>query len=374
MPFPDTPQRLLLTFAATAIASLGFGASAAEAASPTALSVLSPGDDSLETGTVDIKVHVPAGATKVTARVAGKNVALHGTGAIRTASVPVASLRPGRASATVRANGSGGKPLFAHSGFTVGTPTPTLLSGKPAVAQAHGTAALKLNFKAKPAVVQLKLNGKRVSLLRTPTAGAATLPLAADDGLRFGANTVTLSAFDRRTGQWARTTKRFNMRRNAPLASAGKDVRVSAGTKVKLSAAGSQARKSHLPLGYAWSIVSEPKGAKATLAGASTRNPTVKTTHPGRYRIQLQLAEPGAHAAAAAPLAQDVVSVDAAAPIGPYGTPITTLVPDSLGNTRTTIQGIPLDGSNNDYFDTPGARSDWSCSTARRSGSTARPW
>ncbi len=94
MPFPDTPQRLLLTFAATAIASLGFGASAAEAASPTALSVLSPGDDSLETGTVDIKVHVPAGATKVTARVAGKNVALHGTGAIRTASVPVASLRP----------------------------------------------------------------------------------------------------------------------------------------------------------------------------------------------------------------------------------------------------------------------------------------
>ena len=347
-------QRLLLTLAASAVAGIGLGAPAADAAAPTALSVVSPSDDSLETGTVDIKVHVPAGATKLTARVAGKDVALRGAGATRTASIPVASLRPGRATLAVHARGSNGKPLFTHALFTIGAPVPSLLKGRPAVTQAHGTAALKLDFKTKPTQVQVQLNGRRVPLLRTPVAGATTLPLAADDGLRFGANIVTVKAFDRRTGKWAGTTTRFTMNRNAPLASAGHDVRTTAGAKVKLSAAGSQARKGQLPLGYAWSIVSEPKTAKATLAGANTQNPTIKTTHPGRYRVQLQLIEHSraAHAAAAAPLAQDVVTVDAAASIAPYGTPITTLVPNSDGSTRTTIQGIPLDGSN-DYVDTP---------------------
>ena len=316
MPLPETAPRLLLALAATAVASLGFGASAD--ASPAALSVLSPSDDSLETGTVDVKVHVPAGASKVTAHVAGKDVALRGTGAIRTASIPVERLRPGRVTLAVNAHGTNGKPLFAHAGFTIGTPAPSLLNGKPTVTQADGTAALKLDFKAKPTRAQVTLNGKRVPLLRTPMAGDAVLPLAADDGLRFGANTVKVTAYDKRTGKWARTSTRFHMDRSAPLASAGRDVRVDAGAKVKLSAAASHARKNQLPLGYAWKIVSQPHGANAKLLHADTQRPTVKTTYPGRYRIQMQLIERshGAHAAAATPLAQDVVSVDAGASIG----------------------------------------------------------
>jgi hypothetical protein len=358
MPFQNPPQRLLVTLAVAAVAGLGAGATTAHAAAPSKLAVASPTGESLQTGLVQIKVDVPAGATDVTARLGGKTVTLQGTGAVRTASVPVKTLKPGRATVAIRARGADHKALFAHADFTVGTPTPSLLKAGPTVTTANGTAALQLNLATRPSNLKLELNGKRVPLLRMPTTGATSLPLAADDGLRFGANALTLSAYDRKSGKWARFADRFKMSTKTPLVSAGRDVQVTAGADVKLSASATRTRSAKTPLGYAWKIVSEPKGANAKLVGANTEHPSVKTTDPGRYRIQLALdPSPGnAQAASAGNALTDTVSVDAAASVAPYGAPITTLVPNSDGaTTRTTIQGIPINGGN-DYVDTPNTK------------------
>jgi hypothetical protein len=359
---------LAVAAAVAAAASLTAGAAMADAiqASHPAAPVHNPltlvvqGGGAVATGkTVQIKVRVPAGARKINVRLQGHNVTtmLRGSGAVRTAVVPSRMLRPGRATVIVGGVAKNDKRLFNSDGFIVGRPTATLFTGAASVTQGKGTAALHLNLAKRPTTLRIKLNGKLVRLLRSPLAGPTVVGLAADDGLRFGANRIQIAAVQASTGRWARSTTAFRMSPRTPLVSAGPDVRVTAGAKVKLNAAATRATTMQVPLGYRWQIVSQPKGADAHLQGDTTTHPQIKTTHLGRYRIRLELIarHRGAHSAATAPaLASDVTTIDAAAAAPPYGLAVTTLVPNADGSSRTTIQGVPInpDGTD-DYVNTP---------------------
>lgn len=335
------------------------GVADADAAKRAALAI-APTGGSLQTGTVNLRVRLPAGARKVWVSVAGTDVTrrLRGSGRRRRAAVRASSLEAGRATAVVRARTRAGKPLFAYGRLVVGRPKQTLLARRARVTKGAGTAKLRLRLRLRPSTMRVRLNGRRVPLLRMPHAGPAAVRLTAADGLRFGANEVALLAFDADTGRWSRMSRAFTMGRRAPLAAAGRDRRVAAGARVGLSAARTVTTGDEVPLGYRWRVVKRPHGAAPRLTGATTMRPRLKTTAAGRYRIRLELARHrarGASAAAARPVATDTVTVDAAATMTPWGIPMTTLVPDAGGNlTRTTIEGIPInpDGQS-DYVDIP---------------------
>ena len=71
-----------------------------------------------------------------------------------------------------------------------------------------------------------------------------------------------------------------------PIASAGADQSVTAGTTVQLSGAGSSDPDDDL-LTYAWSFVSRPVGSAATLSNPAIVAPTFVADVPGTFIVQL---------------------------------------------------------------------------------------
>ncbi len=70
-----------------------------------------------------------------------------------------------------------------------------------------------------------------------------------------------------------------------PIANAGPNQTVLAGTVVALSGSGSDPQA--LPLTMKWSMLSEPAGSRAVLSGANTPNPTFQVDQSGTYVEQL---------------------------------------------------------------------------------------
>lgn len=317
--------------------------------------ILSPTADALAVKpSLDVKVRVPVGASRVTLRVGGRDVskALRGSGTTRTAAVNTKKLAPGRTALTLRGR-AGGKEFFAHEPVVIGRASASLLKVKPSVAVLRGHAELKLDFAARPSRLRITLNGKRVPVLRSLQPGSSIVSLTADDGLVYGANKVRVRVHDPATGAWDRDIVKFHVGTSKPLAAAGKDQRVTAGASVKLSAAKSRGTRAQEPFGYRWRIVSQPKGANATVKDPTSITPGVRTTKPGRYRIRLELTGRSRRARAAAVAsvsASDTVTVDAAASVPPYGLTVNTIdwpqtdgAPDNL-----SIAGLPINSDGSD--------------------------
>jgi hypothetical protein len=196
-----------------------------------------------------------------------------------------------------------------------------------------------------------QLNGHPIAryFSRPNGRGIRTLRVTPAYGLRHGKNRLHVRVRrigGRRASRWSR----FRIRRNAPLAAAGFPQRVEVGQKVYLDGRRSRSHlrsrtlpqdgghgKSHRPgLDHHWAVVTAPKGAppgNASMTGADTATPVLKTTVPGRYRIRLTVtARDGAKSS-------DTIPVDALSP--PLVT-VDTMAKDN-GHQAIEVNGTPYD-------------------------------
>ena len=183
-----------------------------------------------------------------------------------------------------------GKPLIRspHSGKTLGA--------RPVVVRVRAGNHAK--------VFRVQLNGKPISkyFSNASKRGIRKLRVTPTYGLRHGKNRLHIRvrrAHGSKRSQWSR----FRIRRNGPLAAAGLPHTVNAGDLVYLDGGHSRshlkvaggvskkgAKKARSRLDHRWKVVAVPKGAPAgaaSVSGANTKTPLLRTTVPGRYRVKL---------------------------------------------------------------------------------------
>ncbi len=161
-----------------------------------------------------------------------------------------------------------------------------------------------------------------------------TLALAADEGLRFGRNRLTVTAVDRRGGRIEVERRTLRITRAAPLAGAGRDRRATAGRALRLDGGRSRAAWRPGALRWRWRLVAKPRGSRAVLRDTRARRPRLTPDRPGRYRLRLTVSERrgaqrglAARAAAATTTASDsdTTIVDVRPVVAAIGVPLDTL-------------------------------------------------
>jgi hypothetical protein len=178
------------------------------------------------------------------------------------------------------------------------------------------------------------LNGRRVEtrLRRRRDARGVVGPLGADDGLRFGVNRVT-AEIERANGTVARRTRRFRVRRRAPLVGAGRHHRTRPRRAVTLDGSATRAPRRGSRVRYRWRIVAAPRGSRARLRRATAKRARLVPDRPGRYRIALtaRAVRPrGATAAARSASATDEAEVVVPPTLSPMGVPVQTVTSSSV--------------------------------------------
>jgi hypothetical protein len=231
-----------------------------------------------------------------------------------------------------------GSPVVTSAHFVVARPRGGMLSAREARNAVHAPVTTQARVAA-GATLLATLNGRSVrGQFKQLRGNLVQAQLAASDGLRFGGNRLTLTAFDRR-GHYQRLRRSFAIRRDRPLVGAGHDRRVLAGVRVRLDGSSTRASRRRTRLGLRWTIIARPKGSKARLLGRGRARPTLVTDVPGHYTVQLQAREArpastrgrGARIAAPAisPTSSDAVTLTAQPDVLPGGIPVATIVSDS---------------------------------------------
>lgn len=338
--------RFVLATVAVAAAAVLCSAGPAAAQAAEGVRIISPRADALNTsGTVVARVRAPRRVTGLRLYLRGKRFhditrRFRASGAgVRTAVLRLGrDLARGRNHLFVQARRAGRFEADSVH-FTAARPRPGLLrlGGLRSGAQ---RAPLALVARAPRAgELRARLSGRSASALFERDAdGVWRARLAAHNGLRFGRNRLTVTAFNR-DGWYGRVRRIFRIRRTQPLVGAGRDRRMRKGGAVLLDGRSTRAAHRGRRLKLRWEIVSRPKGSTARLTRATSQRPRLRPDISGRYTIRLHATERrrGARAAQASPAAVDTVTVTAQPDVLPTGIPITTLV-------STTNPGVRVAG------------------------------
>jgi hypothetical protein len=144
---------------------------------------------------------------------------------------------------------------------------------------------------ARNASFRASVNGHDVRSAFTRTGDELVGLLGANDGVRHGSNRLLVTANTSSSGDAAATTisRRFDLPRDAPIASAGHDRTVLAGQFVSLKGAQSLLAAGDAGRAFAWRLARAPRGSKARLLGAAQVSPGFVADRPGTYRIRLTL-------------------------------------------------------------------------------------
>lgn len=190
---------------------------------------------------------------------------------------------------------------------------------------------VRIRLRSEPLVFSVRLNGRDVTRsfdeavvkYRTQRVGR----LAADDGLRFGANRLQIVAAAA-DGAYLSVSRVLRVRLAAPLVSAGSDQRTIAGARVTLDGSATQAAPgTHLR--YRWTLVRRPRHSHARLLRSTGVRVALRTDLPGRYLARLTVAATGKTAGSAS----DVIMVLVQPSFPPLGVPV------SVGASGITIGG-----------------------------------
>lgn len=209
-------------------------------------------------------------------------------------------------------------------------------------------------------VLRATLNGRNVrGAFVSVGRGRWQARLEADNGLRFGSDRLTLTAFNRR-GIYQRVERTFRLRRIGPLVGAGPNRRVRLGGAVRLDGRSSRASRRDHKLTLRWRIVSRPRGSKARLRNATAARPLLRPDVRGEYTIELRAVEyarsrRGEDAVVTlAGTATDTVTVAAQPDVLPAGVPLATMTSQG-GQTGVTLG--PTVGVPSAFY--PLAHGDW---------------
>jgi hypothetical protein len=331
------------------LASLCVGPASA-AAAPKVPRVVTPSKDALVTGSA-VKVRVRSVSPRFSVLVGSRDVTSRFKRGRR--GVLVGILRRGRDvksgfARLVVTSGRGAARRVGVRTFVVGVRRKGLLS---IVRRKRSRAALAITvrsaLRARFDSVRLVLNGKRVRTrdwVRGDRTPARRWPLGrgrrfvalfgADDGLRFGRNKLTMTAWSR-NGRFDRVSRRFRVTRRAPLVSAGAGKRLRRGGRVVLDGRRTRGWRG-ARVSYRWRIVRRPKGSKATLRRPRSARPRLVTDRRGRYRVRLvtqHVPRPRSARAAQAPVrsAVDELTVEATPAVEPIGMPVETIPSEGGG-------------------------------------------
>jgi PKD domain len=102
-----------------------------------------------------------------------------------------------------------------------------------------------------------------------------------------------------------------------PIANAGPNQTVQAGTLVTLDGSASSDPTGQLPLTYAWSFVSQPNGSSATLSDPTVVHPTFTPNVAGSYAIQLVVTDAAGLSSAATTVSISTTDAPPVANAGP---------------------------------------------------------
>ncbi len=299
---------------------------------PGLITVLGPRDNGLVRGdSVRVAVRLKPRARGFEARLNTRDVTSRfkssGDG-VRVARISRGKiLRYGLNSLTIEAQNATGASDFVGRSFTLARRTPGLLSAPNAVSNiVSGRQNLSLIFRDPRALVRIYLNGRRIDNPLADYGRRRSMPVDADEGLRFGRNDLALVAFVPDRGTYDTESHVFQVARRAPIPSAGPDHLVRIGETVQLTGARSIPTGKRSKLEYRWKIVDKPAGSLLSFDGSSTETPTLTPEVPGQYRVRLKLIEtPRGRSAKRATLsAVDDVLVSAT-PGAPIGVPIQTI-------------------------------------------------
>jgi hypothetical protein len=319
-----------LSLAITAAMGVTAGTAAAD------VRIVSPRDDALTTtSVVTAEVRLSGRVNGFRAYLRGRDFsdvrarfgpARHG---VRTALLRVGrELVVGRNHLFVEVRGARGRRQLASSHFTVGRARRAFLRLR---GVRGGTTRAPIALRAaarRGAALRATLNGRSIArVFREGRAGRWRADLAAQDGLRFGRNRLTVTAFDEQTGAYGRIRRTFRIRRAQPLIGAGRDRVARRRLLVRLDGRSTRASRPGRVLRMRWRIVKRPKGSKAKLRQARSARPLLRPDVRGRYTIRLRASERGRRGptASAAPSATDTVEVAAQPAMLPAGIQVTTL-------------------------------------------------
>jgi hypothetical protein len=329
MPLPASLRRGGVLAATAALVSLGAGtADAADAARPIGVKIAAPASDALvKTDTVPVRLDVRPGVTRIQVWDGTTDVTQRFTrkGRAYVARLP---LKPGAHKLLVQAMAGRKSAGSEKVEFTVAREVDDLLSTKSGAGAVISQGPEKTTSYRPtpgqvpvavrtdtPSVATLKVNGHTVEDLRTGQKRTEhSWLVSVRDGLKTGRNVFIAEAHDT---QGRHQVKRWIVRRDAglPLAEAGPRERsVAPHRTVTLDGTQSRATGRGAKLAYAWRVVSAPKGAKPQLRNANSATPSFTADVPGVYQVALRATQvrPGAHAAAAGNVSEDVVTLSAA--------------------------------------------------------------
>lgn len=146
--------------------------------------------------------------------------------------------------------------------------------------------------------VSARLNGEAITHeLNPPHGSARRMRLSASHGLRHGRNVVRVVVRQFHGGQRARRV-RFRIAGRRPLASAGRDLTVAPGARVRLDGTDSRRHpRARGRLRYRWDLVAGPSGSNgdgdaARLQGRRSTRPTFRPAALGTHRLRLRVTAP----------------------------------------------------------------------------------
>ena len=192
-------------------------------------------------------------------------------------------------------------------------------------------APITVRLPGAPILFSVRLDGRDVTdaFAAVPAAKGTEYGgrLAADDGLRYGRNTLQIVAAAA-NGAYITLTRSLQVSESVALAGAGPDVRTVAGAVVTLNGSSSQAHGARR-LEYRWTFVQRPTHSRARLVDARSVRATLRPDLPGHYLIRLTVSVAGHRGATAS----DVSEITAELPAAPIGAPV------SVGSLGITFNG-----------------------------------
>ena len=342
-------KRFGLALAASAFLAFAVTPSAASAAAAAGPRVITPRTGAVVLGdSARLVLRVPSPGRSLRVRVGRRivtNAFARASDGLRVARLGVADgLRYGPNTVYVQA-GDRRHRRFTEVSFVLARPVSGLLrsvSARPAVGS-PGHARLLAPAASKAVRIRVRVNGDRPVAVR---GGARVLD--ADEGLRHGANVLSVMALDASQGRFERRRLPLLMPRGTPIPASGPSVRTSVGSVVRADASRSLATRDDARLSYRWRILRAPAGSRARLLTTSSVRPSLRPDRPGRYLLRVRVAERRgsrpvavtgqAGAAPTAATSVDTVAITVGANVPPVGLPFEAIA------TQGTAVGVSVPG------------------------------